>query len=475
MSKIALILAGHGSHISPNTAGIVWRYVDQLRRWKVADEITACFWKEEPSFSHVLDTIKAETVVIVPVFTAQGYFTQTVIPTEMGLENVVGNEENVGMELRSTPTAKTTKNIIKHQNGKTIYYTATIGEHPYLETIVQQRVTDVLSNEKLNPNDTVVAVIGHGTRRNKSSRDATRHQAKLIRDGEFVAEVVDVYLDDDPDIQSLYHSTSVRNIIAIPYFLAEGSHVTVDVPEALGLQYGNYPDTVNGRNVYYTPPIGTDDAICKVILELARDTGLPFERVRVELRSTPTIKNWSSFPMVGYDDFSQAIESSESLVFGQVMVTGKKIRHVNKTTNNTSALSSPEALRVFMREDPFRPLPTSDDLPLNWHVDVQSTEQAYAVIETIYPSVITDWANQKNNSFITESLEDIGTRQVGSFKDIHLLEPIAIQNTVEAVCGRCMRQPSWLNGHHADNGKLPCKSACNIWLSTAIARTTGYD
>ena len=50
MSEIALVLAGHGSHISPHTAGIVWRYVDLLRLWGVADEITACFWKEPPAF-----------------------------------------------------------------------------------------------------------------------------------------------------------------------------------------------------------------------------------------------------------------------------------------------------------------------------------------------------------------------------------------------------------------------------------------
>ncbi len=448
MSQIALILAGHGSHISPNTAGIVWRYVDQLRRWGIADEVTACFWKEEPSFNHVLDTVRADTVVIVPVFTAQGYFTQTVIPTEMGLDGEV-----------------------THKNGKTIYYTPTIGEHPYLETIVQQRVTDALANNNLNPDDTAVAVIGHGTRRNKSSRDATRHQAKLIRDGQFVAEVVDVYLDDDPDIPSLYDSTSSKHVIAIPYFLAEGSHVTIDVPDALGLQYGNYPDSINGRELYYTPPIGTDDAICRVILELAHDTRLTFNRASIvegnrHAFSLPT--HWTGFPTKGRKDFVQAIESNNTLVFGQVMVTDNRIRHVNKTNNNTLALSSPEALRVFVREDPFRPLPTSDDLPQNWHVEVESAEEAYAVIETIYPTVIADWANQKNNSFLTESLEDIGTRQEGLFKNIHQIKPVLIQDTVEKVCGRCIRQPSWLIGHDSDNAKLPCKSACNTWLSTVV-------
>lgn len=445
MSRIALILAGHGSHISPNTAGIVWRYVDQLRRWGVADEITACFWKEEPPFSHVLDTVTADTIVIVPVFTAQGYFTQTVIPTEMGLEGE-----------------------ITRKNGKTIYYTPTIGEHPYLETIVHERVADTLASENLNPDETALAIIGHGTRRNSKSRDATRHQANLIREQNLVGEVVDVYLDDIPDIPSLYQSTSAQNIIAVPFFLAEGSHVTLDVPDALGIHYGIYPDMVNGRNIYYTPPIGTDDAICRVILELARDTGLPFEC------NNPN-DNWAGFPTSGHDDFVQAIESSESLVFGQVMVTGKKVWHKDEACDTSSALSSPEALRVFIREDPFRPLSTANDLPTGWHVDVDSIEQVYAVVETIYPSAIADWANQKNDTFITESLEAIGTRQVGLFQNIHQLELAVLEKTVERVCGRCMRQPSWLNGYQSDNAKLPCKSPCNTWLSTATARATGAN
>ena len=85
MTGTALVLAGHGSHISPETAGIVWEQVDKLRALNVADEVTAAFWKETPSFHQVIDTLTADDMTIVPLFTAQGYFTQTVIPAEMGL------------------------------------------------------------------------------------------------------------------------------------------------------------------------------------------------------------------------------------------------------------------------------------------------------------------------------------------------------------------------------------------------------
>lgn len=483
--SIALILAGHGSHISPNTAGVVWGYVDRLRQWGVADEITACFWKEVPAFSHVLDTVVSDTVVIVPVFTAQGYFTQTVIPTEMGFAKEIGksgtfsplpqtpsprcNEGASSLHLHSGERFRggiSTNNIVFQRGDKTIYYTPTIGEHPYLETIVQERVTCALSDARLNPDETAVAIIGHGTRRNSQSRDATRHQANRIREHGFVAEVIDVYLDDDPDIASLYKSTSAQNVIAIPFFLAEGSHVAIDVPDALGITFGDYPAAVNGRDVYYTPPVGTDDAMCRVILELARDTGVSFDENNIVGKRHVNKKTaWTGFPKAGQDAFVHALESNENLVLGQVMVTGDKVWHTNEA-GNTSARPSPEALRGFLRETPFRPLPTSDDLPLGWHVDVNSPHEAYAVVETIYPTLITDWANQQNNSFITESLEDIGTRQTGMFENIHVLDVDVINATVEVVCGRCIRQPSWLNGHDSDNADLPCKTPCNLWLST---------
>ena len=433
MSGIALVLAGHGSHISPNTAGVVWRCVDRLRRWAVAAEITACFWKEPPSFRHALDTITARQVVIAPVFTAQGYFTQTVIPTEM--------------ELSGRVTVKP---------GKTIYLTPGIGEHPLLEKIVQQRVQDVLISQKLPLTETAVAVIGHGTRRNRHSRDATRRQARLIRQRIQVREVVDAYLDDEPDIPSIYQSTGAKNIIALPYFLASGSHVTLDVPKALGLSQNSFPERIKGRNVFYAKPVGSDEALCSVILELARDTGLPFE-----------IKEgaaWSGFPKAGQSSLLQALENDRALQFGQVTVNRNKAWHTNEA-GGSAALSSPAALRAFVREDSFRPLPTRGDLPGGWHVDLQHPQQAYAVIETIYPTLVADWAAQKNGAFAAESLTATAARQTGMFKDIHRLPAGVIEHAIETVCGRCIRQPVWWQA--ADNAKIPCKSACNSWLSTA--------
>ena len=269
MRDTALILAGHGSHISPNTAGVVWNYVDRLRESGAAGEVTACFWKEPPALHQVLDTVEATNVFVVPVFTARGYFTQSVIPAEMGLPG---------------PVTK--------QDGKTITLTGPLGEHPAMTKVVQNIVLKQMNEHCLDRADTAVAIIGHGTRRNSNSRNTTRYQANYLRELNWVSDVVDVYLDDEPGIPSIYDTTNAGNIIALPYFLAPGSHVSIDVPRALGMSGLTTPQTVAGRQIYYSESLSTDDSIVSALHELALDAGLP-KGCDTDTRS------WRGFPRVG--------------------------------------------------------------------------------------------------------------------------------------------------------------------------------
>ena len=436
MSGIALILAGHGSHISGETAGIVWGYVDRLRAWGVADEITACFWKEPPAYSQVLETVAADDIVIVPVFTARGYFSSEVIPTEMGL--------GAGVNVRED---------------KRIHLTPTIGEHPHLEAIVDKRLRDIVAMYGLPPRETAAAIIGHGTPRNRHSRDAARQQADRVREINWLREVVAVYLDDKPDIPSVYASTTAANIIALPYFLAPGSHVTRDLPRALGISGLRSPEVVDGRAVYYAEPVGSDETICQVILQLARGTNLSF----APERSTCA---WGGFPQAGRQTLLNALETARILNFGQLMVSEERVWHGDEVADSI-ALDSPAALRAFLRERPFRPLPTSRDLPGAWHVDLAHPAQAHAVIETIYPGLIADWAAQRHGTLKIESLQAIGSRQDGMFKDIHKLPEEIIRKAISKVCGNCIRQPSWWSEIGPASAGLPCRAACNLWLSTA--------
>ena len=466
-----MVLAGHGSHISPQTAGLVWAHVDALRRLGVADEVTAAFWKEAPSFHTVFNSLRAENITVVPLFTAQGYFTQTVIPAEMGLTGP-----------------------ITQRDGRIIRYTRTLNEHPYLSEMVRRRVREALDQHQLAGEQTAVAIIGHSTRRNPESRKATEAQAEQLRALGWVAQVEAVYLDDAPEIGDIYRLTSAPNLIAVPYFLALGSHTTIDVPARLGLAPGAQRGVVEERQVYYTSPVGVDAALQDVIVELAREAGglQPFtgtssplvshpsscEQVTWNLRigarhalpaethPTPSLNEWCAFPAVGGEALWAAVTAAGVLRFGGLRLMPDEVRAWGDETA-ADVIETPAALRERGRETPFRSLPTSDDLPGGWRVPVDSAARLHAAVETVYPGAAADWAAEQAGALTVTPLKAVAERQTGLYRRLEALPPGRERAVVEQVCGQCVRGPTWFYGVTPCD-RLPCREACNHWLSAAL-------
>jgi sirohydrochlorin cobaltochelatase len=433
--SVALVLAGHGSHISPNTAGIVWALVDRLRALGVADEVAAAFWKETPSFHNVGDTLAATDVTIVPLFTARGYFTQTVIPAEMGLEGP-----------------------LTMRDGRTLRYTRTLGEHPHLARIVRQRIKDTLAQYEIVPEEAAVAIIGHGTRRNPESRSATEAQAALIRSSGLVAEAVAVYLDDAPKIPESYRLTTSPHLIAVPYFLASGSHTTLDLPAELGLTSGQSTGQVRGRSVYYTPPVGEDDSLAELALDLAREAGAPFYVGREG-------STWDGFPTAGRDVLIEAAQAAGRLRFGQLLLTPSRVQLIDDTAD-TIALESPSELRSRLRREPFRPLATTCDLPGGWHVAIDEPSRLHAVVETVYPGAVADWAAHRRGELRAASLGEVAARQTGMLRELAALSRPQESALVDGICGGCVRHPTWFYDGSPE-GVIPCAEPCNTWMSRA--------
>jgi sirohydrochlorin cobaltochelatase len=428
-----LILAGHGSHISPETAGIVWRQVDALRAMGVADEITAAFWKETPSYATVLNSLTARDITIVPLFTAQGYFTRTVIPAEMRL--------NDGLTTRGE---------------RQLRYARPLGEHPFVHQIVQQRVDDALQAMNMSPEKVGVALIGHGTKRNPQSRAATEAQVDALRRTKRVGAVTAVYLDDTPSIPEVYELLTTPVIIAVPNFLALGSHTTLDVPQALGLEPGQTTGEAQGHYVYYTDPIGVNDSLCQIIQELAVEVGARLHPARGG-------SDWDGFPAAGRDTLIEVVHQRGEARFGQLTLTPTEVRAGRNPVRTFDHVS---ALREHVRTVPiFRPLATSADLADGWRVTIDRPEKLHAVVETVYPGAVADWAADRHNHFTTLSLEAVVQRQTGMFRQLAAFT--RTESLVKQVCGRCVRHPTWHDGLSPDE-LLPCREPCNYWMSQAL-------
>ncbi|MFN8447457.1 MAG: CbiX/SirB N-terminal domain-containing protein [Anaerolineae bacterium] len=428
----ALVLLGHGSHISPETAGVVWEQVDRLRALNVADEVTAAFWKEMPSFHQVIDTLAADDVTLVPLLTAQGYFTQTVIPVEIGLSGALTRRE-----------------------GRTLRYTPTLGGHPYLARVVRRHIEDALRQSGADPASAAVAIIGHGTRRSPESRRATLEQAEMARG--MAAEAVAVFLDDTPAIPDIFTLTTQPVVIAVPFFLALGSHTTIDVPRRIGLAPGATVGEINGRTVYYTPPVGVGGNLTQAILEIAREAGAP-------LHEPSAAGAWDGFPTAGRDALIEAVRAAGWIEFGELTLTLHDIRPTEiDMEREIVEFSDPGALRAHVRRAPFRPLATSTDLPRDWVVRVERRAQIHAVVETIYPSVAAEWARRE--SLAVTPLNALATRQTGMYRQIDQIAPERRAEVVARVCGRCIRRPTW---HDGSREPIPCAEACNYWMSRAL-------
>lgn len=434
--KTALVLAGHGSHISSETAGLVWQHVDALRAMNIADEVTAAFWKEMPSFHTVFDSLDATDITVVPLFTAQGYFTQTVIPTEMGLSGA-----------------------ITERDGRTIRYARTLSEHPYLGKMVKQRIEDAIRLINTTPDQTAVALIGHSTKRNPESRKATEAQAEAVRQSGVAREVVALYLDDTPAIADVYEMTSAPNLIVVPYFLAKGSHTTIDVPRELGLNEGDLYQIVNlnERQVYYTQPVGVEDDLLQAIIELARETGAP-------LKPPSAGSSWDCFPSASLNIIPMVTGSKWHSVRGQLHITPEDVRHIDDIDKETEIITEPDVLRRKVRENPFRPLATSTDLPSGWRVPTNGDPQrTLAVIETVYPA-----AHLSRFSKIG-GLKELLTRQTGRYQKISQLDRHGQRAVVDQVCGKCVRRPEWFQYYGIANPDfLACPEPCDYWLSAAL-------
>ena len=491
MPSSALILAGHGSHISANTAGLIWDAVDALRRMSVADEITAAFWKEMPSYATVFDSIVAEDITILPLFTAQGYFTRTVLPAEMGLGEPLAPPAPQLERFAKSETARKSSSsqrppIVMEIGGKQriVRYTRTLGEHPAITQIVRDRVDMAIAAAGVSPDQVAIAVIGHSTRRNPESRKATEAQAMLLRGAIPVREVVAVYLDDTPSIPDVYSLTTAPYIIAVPFFLAAGSHTTQDVPEALGIpSLTPHPDAdpgktdeipalrasqVEGRTVIYTQPIGTKVEIARMVIDLARAAGSP-------LNTMYPGSSWNGFPVAGFE-YVRRMAAAVPVQFGQLWITAADVRHIgDRSKVDLTRVESPTELRRVVREDPLRPLATSDDLPGGWTVIINGdARRLHAAIETIYPGVLGSTHHARKSGVDPLAWQQVIARQTGQYQALQDISPSQRGRVMEAICKHCVQAPLWADEAAPDKGLL-CREPCNVWLSEAVKAEEGSE
>ena len=272
-SETHLVLLGHGTDLNANSAAPVQQHAAELRRRRLFAAVHEAFWKQEPQINNVLAGAGRASLIIVPLFISEGYFSQQVIPAALGFSSQPGIPATLA-QYRET--------------GHRWLYCRPVGTHPAMTRVLLHRARTIVEQFPFprapRLQETSLFILGHGTERNEHSRQAIEAQVEAIRHQKTYADVHAAFLDEEPGIPSCYARAQTRNLVIVPFFMSDGLHVREDIPVLLGepqrlvqqrLQNNTAtwrnPTERNGKLVWYAPSVGTDPTVADVILERARE------------------------------------------------------------------------------------------------------------------------------------------------------------------------------------------------------------
>jgi len=229
--------------------------------------VREAFWKQDPQIKTVLAELSAPRVFIVPLFISEGWFSDEVIPRELGF----------------APGESTIKSQLS-----TWTYCRPVGTHQSMTNVILSRAKGIIEQFPFprapKPKDITLFIAGHGTERNENSRQAIERQVELLRALDLYGGVQAIFLEESPRITECYQLASTKNLVVVPFFISDGLHTQEDIPVLLGeakpvvegrLAIGQptwrNPTEKNGKLVWYSPAIGSEPHLADVILERARE------------------------------------------------------------------------------------------------------------------------------------------------------------------------------------------------------------
>ena len=251
----ALVIIGHGSHLNAESSAPVYRHAEAIRALGVFDEVRECFWKEEPSMREVFDLVESEDVYVVPLFISEGYFTEEVIPRELGLDG---------------PAPSVTRKL-----GKTIRYCGPIGTHPWMSRMILRRAEESAGLSDEEARGAGLVIIGHGTERNSNSAEVIYRVTREAEEAGVFGSVRTGFLDQPPEVGEVLAEMAESTVVLVPFFVAEGWHTQETIPDDLGINRPAVSPVTerDGRRIFYAAPVGTFPEVTEIILQRAREAG----------------------------------------------------------------------------------------------------------------------------------------------------------------------------------------------------------
>ncbi|WCJ59485.1 CbiX/SirB N-terminal domain-containing protein [Fontisphaera persica] len=276
-SDAALVLLGHGSTLNAESALPTYQHAEALRQRRLFAQVLTGFWKQEPFIAGVLRGAFAPRVFLVPLFISEGYFTEEVLPRELGL----------------CAPGQTAFARVQRRGPQILHYTRPVGTHDRMTEVLLARAREVVAAHPPAPPpaQTALFIAGHGTGNNENSRKIIEHQAELIRARAEYAAVHAIFMEEEPRIEDCYRLAPCENLVVVPFFISDGLHSYEDIPVLLGEDpqavHARYqagqptfpnPTLRHGKRVWYAASIGREPLMVEVILERVREMAGPMEK-----------------------------------------------------------------------------------------------------------------------------------------------------------------------------------------------------
>lgn len=189
-------------------------------------------------------------MAIVPVFAGKGYYTDILIPREMGLDGA-----------------------LTRRDGRTLHYTVPVGCDRRIPGLMACRADGMARAAGFTPSRSSLLLIAHGSARPGGSGETPKAIAAAIAAMGHFAEVRLAFLEQEPfarDWQTQMRAES--DLIVLPLLVAQGTHASQDIPSLFGLNAGEAEAVMaSGRRICLATGLGTEPELVDIVADMVAD------------------------------------------------------------------------------------------------------------------------------------------------------------------------------------------------------------
>lgn len=258
ISKIAVVLAAHGSPASSETDTPTIRLEKNLSASGIFSTVACGFLEQNPKIDDVVNSITEKDVYVIPVMTCKGYIANTKLPRALNL------------------TGDLTERI-RSGGRQSIHLTEPIGTNNDLPLFAARMFREAIKKMDVSANYASAIIVGHGSMQSRASFEQTEAVAKEIHKIEPQLNVKSAYLEEPPRIGDWEKISPSKHIFVLPIMISDGHHGRRDIPIEIGIKTDEAfdrslssgiagPYSINDRLVYMLAPLGETEHMKDLVI-----------------------------------------------------------------------------------------------------------------------------------------------------------------------------------------------------------------